>query len=441
MKLDLKAIAATIESGRVDPVIFHDDELYRLELDRIFNRSWLFLGHESMLKNPGDYFTTYMGEESVIVIVDERHKVGAFLNRCRHRGAQLCPFDRGNAKALTCPYHGWSYGTDGRLRNVPEFESYCGTLNKSEWGLLEVGKVASYGGFIFANMDAGAISLDDFLGDLRYYMDNMVGRTHAGGLEMSAIKQRVLSQHNWKVAADNGSDMYHVPVTHGGAMGTLQDFPQFMPMEGMGDSIFVSTCSHAGANHSVTGGLMCPDAEGYDMARAQLLGPDAVDYIQHRYQLERRQDPRLRLGHLSITSVFPTALFVDVGVVSVGIALELWHPKGPEQTETWIYVLVEKEAPAALKKFAAQQSMRFHSVSGSVVQDDHENWERIRAGTRGAKSQQYPLNYYLGPEQLRGPDKFYSQKYHELPGSTTYAMSDVGARGMYREWARLIQEQ
>jgi phenylpropionate dioxygenase-like ring-hydroxylating dioxygenase large terminal subunit len=434
-------IAETIRTGRVDPVIFHDEEIYQLELERIFNRSWLFLGHESMLTSPGDYFTTYMGEESVIVVKDEQAKIGAFLNRCRHRGVQLCPFDRGNTKAFTCPYHGWSYATNGQLKVVPEFDSFCGTLEKADWGLVSVGKVASYAGFIFATMDAGAISLDDYLDDVRYYFDNMFGRAYAGGLEMSAIKQRVLSQHNWKVATDNGSDMYHVPVTHGGAMGTLQDYPQFMGFEAMGDSIFLATTGHSsGPSHSITGGLMCSDAERYDSTMAAKLDPEAVEFVNRRYRLEKQRDSRLRLGHLTVTSIFPTALFVDIGVLSTALAIELWHPKGAQQTETWIYVLVEKDAPASLKTFAAQQSMRFHSVSGSVVQDDHENWERIRSGTRGSRSRQYPLNYYLGPEQLRGPGKFYEQKYHELPGSVQYAMSDAGARGMYRAWAKLMQE-
>src|SRR6266404_4138689 len=76
----------------------------------------LFVGHESQIPNPGDFFVSSMGEESVILCRDRAGKVHVFLNSCRHRGMKVCRYDEGNTPVFTCPYHGWSYGTDGRLR-------------------------------------------------------------------------------------------------------------------------------------------------------------------------------------------------------------------------------------------------------------------------------------------------------------------------------------
>jgi phenylpropionate dioxygenase-like ring-hydroxylating dioxygenase large terminal subunit len=117
-----------IENGLVSPRIFIDPDLYRLELDQIFARCWLFLCHETQIPNPGDFFTTYMGEDPVLVVRDSAGKVRAFLNSCRHRGNRLCRADSGNARSFTCAHHGWTYNVDGRLVGVP----FCWRRPKTE---------------------------------------------------------------------------------------------------------------------------------------------------------------------------------------------------------------------------------------------------------------------------------------------------------------------
>jgi len=107
------------ERGLVSRRIFIEPEIYEKELQQIFARCWLFLCHDSQIPRPGDFFTTYMGEDPVLVVRDSDGEVHAFLNVCRHRGNRLCRADRGNAASFTCAYHGWTYRNDGRLTGVP----------------------------------------------------------------------------------------------------------------------------------------------------------------------------------------------------------------------------------------------------------------------------------------------------------------------------------
>ena len=110
-----------------------------------------FSAMTSMIPNKHDYFTHYMGESNVIVQRDGAGRVRAYLNKCRHRGNLVCPYDRGNARNFSCAYHGWVY-SDGRLTGVPfSREAYSGAINMGEWGLVEVPRLASFGGLIFGS--------------------------------------------------------------------------------------------------------------------------------------------------------------------------------------------------------------------------------------------------------------------------------------------------
>ena len=121
MSVDIKQLV-DIERGLIDRRIFADREIYDLELERIFARCWLYVGHESQLPNPGDFITTYMGEDPIIVSRDGDGKLGAFINMCRHRGNRVCRADRGNARYFTCSYHGWVYNNAGKLVSVPSWK-------------------------------------------------------------------------------------------------------------------------------------------------------------------------------------------------------------------------------------------------------------------------------------------------------------------------------
>ena len=142
------------KNGRIVPSIYTDPEIYELELERVFGRTWLFLCHESQIPKAGDFFNTYMGEDPIIVVRQKDGSIKALLNQCRHRSMRVSHADCGNTRAFTCPYHGWSYGTDGSLKDIPlEDRAYPQGACKDKWGLIEVNRVESYKGLIFGCWD------------------------------------------------------------------------------------------------------------------------------------------------------------------------------------------------------------------------------------------------------------------------------------------------
>jgi ethylbenzene dioxygenase alpha subunit len=148
-----------LSEGWVDRRIFWDEAIYERELEAIFARCWQFVAHESQLPNTGDFLTTYLGEDGVIVARHADGKVYAFLNACTHRGNKICFADEGSARRFNCNYHGWSFNTAGELTGLPnEAEAYdAGDIDKRQWGARQA-RVESYKGMIFATFDPSAPS-------------------------------------------------------------------------------------------------------------------------------------------------------------------------------------------------------------------------------------------------------------------------------------------
>src|SRR3990170_827965 len=155
------------KKGLVDRRIYYDADIYQAELEHIFARAWNFMCHSSQIPNPGDFFMSFIGEDRVICVRDNDGNPQVLVNSCRHRGNAVCRAEEGHSSSFMCTYHGWTYDLKGNLVGVPGFkEVYHEELDRENWGLIKAGKVQTYKGFIFATMDADAVDLPEYLGDV-----------------------------------------------------------------------------------------------------------------------------------------------------------------------------------------------------------------------------------------------------------------------------------
>ncbi len=384
------------KSGLVSRRIMADEEIYRLELERIFARCWLFLAHESQVARPGMFVTTWMGDEPVIVTRDTAGQVRAMINSCRHRGNSVCRAEEGRAHSFMCTYHGWTYGLDGSLVGVPGYdERYHAELDRSQWGLIPVAQVASYKGLIFGTFDPQAPPLEEYLGEARWALDYVLDQ-RAGGTEVVGGVYKWLINSNWKLGADNVmGDNYHGAITHRSAttVGHQTASRVERRSNGRDDNLMAGPGIRPGftAPLSWGHGFMCDLQPPGDTNYREHPEPLRSYYEETLPELESRLGPmRARVKKINLT-LFPHASFTTSSNM-----LHVWHPRGPNQTEVWLYVIVDKDAPAEVKRTLRQSAQRHFSPAGMFEQDDMDNWELSTKAAGGTVSRNYPLNYSMG---------------------------------------------
>ena len=192
------------------PWTYTSSELFRLERDELFHCNWMLIGHVSDFLKAGDYRTLDVGNERAIVIHDVTGELRAFHNVCRHRGSRVVPSTEGNCgHAIVCPFHGWTYELDGRLKNVPRADKFP-NLDRSQEGLLPI-DLEVWQGFVFVRFRGDGPSVADHLAPIMeqvspYRLSEMkpCGNSYMAG-EVS---------YNWKIFHDVDNEGYHVPAAH-----------------------------------------------------------------------------------------------------------------------------------------------------------------------------------------------------------------------------------
>ena len=322
--------------GEVSREIFVNEHIYAEEQERIFARAWLHVGHESQIPKPGDYFVSSMGEESVILCRDRANRIHVFLNSCRHRGMKVCRYDQGSTAVFTCPYHGWSYGTDGRLVGVPYFrEAYHSRLDKEKWGLVEVAQLHNYKGSIWATWDPAAPSFHEYLGDFTRYLDLQLdgwdGRE--GQAEVLGGIQKWLVPCNWKFPAENFSgDTYH-NISHR-SVDLAGIGPSGAGRRDMGERdvsrklhVCIPDRGHQTIHYVLPAGKSPPPA--------YLNAPIVAEYFRHCEEEKRR----LRGEEARLVGA-PGEIFPNTALLSrQPRTMAVWHPRGPASDRMLALVL------------------------------------------------------------------------------------------------------
>ena len=416
-----------LDNGLISRDIFVSRDIYQQEQEQVFARAWLFVGHESQIPHPGDYFTSCMGEESVILTRDRECRIHVFLNTCRHRGMKVCRYDEGNTAVFTCPYHGWSFATDGQLVGVPHYKTaYREQLDLFQWGLIEVAQMVNYKGTIWATWDENAPPFLDYLGGMKVYLDTALDSRDGreGGSEVIGGVQKWVLPANWKFAAENfAGDAYH-NISHRSVdmvgIGPSGNKRRDQDERSRGQRIAASFphLGHAGVAYRLA-------ADAPYTPRYQNT-PTVEAYFKRTYEAwQQRKRPQDRLVG-SVGTIFPHMSYLARQPRSIAV----WHPRGPLHTEAWRWFLVDKDAPQEAKDILRHYYMRYSGPGGLTEQDDMENWNYASDASKGVIARRYPYNYQMGLGQTY-PD-------YDVPGVTTDRIAEQNQRGFYQYWATLM---
>jgi phenylpropionate dioxygenase-like ring-hydroxylating dioxygenase large terminal subunit len=392
------------DRGTVSRELYVNEDVFQQELEQIFGRCWLFLGHESQVPNPGDFTITRMGTEEVLLVRDRKDKqIRAFLNSCRHRGEKVCRYDQGNALVFTCPFHAWTYDSAGRLVgaagiNTPA--SYAGALDRNEWGLVEVGQFCNFHGTLWATWDKKAPSFEDYLGpwaeSVRYMAEASDGTD--AGLEVFTPFQKWRLPTNWKVPAFTSSrDPEHAAMTHRSVNAAA-----IGPMRGIEDGgnrgrqrNRIPSKNYVVGDHNLGhgGGWTVWQAPGIASYKDAWFEPGVDDYFReaHAKKAEKYKDTIMPPhGHdASHFCVWPNFIMDSW-------RWRFWHPHEVGVVERWSLFGIDKDAPQHVKDAVRHYAMRYNGPSGCTESDDMENWNYVYPASKGVTARKYDYNFMNG---------------------------------------------
>lgn len=350
-----------------------DPEIFALERDRIFNHSWLYIGHETELRKKNDYKTRSVAGRPLIFARDAKGEVKVWVNSCPHRGAMLCREDKGNARFLTCFYHGWSFSTAGEMVSIPGDESYGPDFPRP--GLTAPAKVDSYRGFVFISFDPDIVDLKTYLAGATEYIDLVCDQSEQG-MEVLEGTHEYSIKANWKLLVENSFDGYHAVSTHQRYFEMVLAARGKLDPSALGDSRGIDL----GNGHAVVAGA--PATEGLFGRPLSETGAAEREERFARFRetygagwVDRMQ------GNRNLV-IFPNLVIIDL---VMGVVVRKIDPISPDYMEVTAWELAPPEEGEELRKQRLDNFLTFWGPGGLASPDDVEALETCQIGYGAAR--------------------------------------------------------
>lgn len=410
--------AALVREDRVHNSLYRDPAIFEEEMARIYRNTWVWVAHESDLPGKNTFKTSWVGREPVIVTRDRDAKLHVLLNRCRHRAASICERGKGKASVFVCPYHGWSYDPDGRLRKVPHEFGYQEDFDKSEFPLVSL-RVETYNGMIFATFRDDIEPLDTFLGPARKWIDLFMKQGAGFGVKTLG-EHRFRFPGNWKIQLENTTDAYHFPIVHKTFLDSLdEDTENVFDVLGQGGWV-----EDLGNGHSVM--VMIPDLIDLEENLDAPI-PERFAELAQELRDEGHDDATVRRVVRAVGgSGFNLNLFPNVACSMA--FFRVLRPVAVDETEIMHVAIGMEGGPAAGNRMRLRLHEHFQGPMGFGTPDDAEGWERVQRGAAAGKDLWILLN--RGTEAPAGRSE---------PGHNAGDVSaETGMRAAYQMWKRMM---
>ncbi len=416
--------ANMVQSDRVHRAYYTDPAVFEAEMNKVFGKVWVYVGHDSLVPKPGDYYCTTFAGQAVVLSRHEDGAVHVLYNRCGHRGAKVLSKTRGNARIFSCMYHGWGFRPNGQLAGVPMRDDFPDSVLKEDRaGMQNLARVDSYRGFVFASLDPDVMPLIDFLGEARNGIDELVDRSPEGRIELSAGCHRYHYRGNWKLQMDNMADTYHPAACHGSTVGA--DGRQFQRRAGDegGAALFFAPNGEAVVSQLGVRGFPYGHSSEQSLFDKEQSGGRWDDY---RAMLVARHG-EARTAAILKNRRHSLTLFPILDILIAQTSVRVVKPISVDLTEVEIWPVRLTGAPASISDDLVKYVNMTHSASSFIQTDDLEAFERCQEGLKTQGSDWLLVARGIGEEVDEGNGVLFGAR-----------SSEVGQRAKHYAWRDLM---
>ncbi|MFT5391096.1 MAG: benzoate/toluate 1,2-dioxygenase alpha subunit [Gammaproteobacteria bacterium] len=427
-----------VQADRVHRRVYTDPDIFALEMTHLWGYAWVYIGHESQVPEAGSYLTTTLGTRPVIMVRGDDDQIRVLHNRCAHKGAKVATRPCGKASVLRCPYHGWSYGLDGALKATPHAVGFEGTgFSPDKFGLAPVANTGSYEGFVFAQLNDSGVTLENFLGDTRYTIDNVLDRSPAGRVSVAGPGLPYLHDCNWKMFVENLNDAVHPMVAHGSVGAACRQYmsvhqPETPPNEAQIIFPFASSYEFFDGmgvtalpyGHSYMGGNVSIHSEYQDI-------PGYYDALVHRHGQSKAQAVLRQNRHN--TTIYPSFTIKDA-IQAIRIA----RPISVNQTLIETYHLRLDGAPDELLHRTITYSRLINSPASMVGPDDWDCYARMQESLASEGRDWVYLGRYLGQERPANGAGQPDEGMHQAGALVAPGTSELSQRNQFQAWSEYM---